>query len=91
MKTSLIKTLNQRAHSLKPIILIGSKGLTEAVHSEIDRALNDHELIKIRFQQADREERKKLTEEICTRHQATLIKSIGRIITIYRERQDDKG
>lgn len=89
MKTSLKKSLNQKAHSLKPVILIGAKGLTEAVHAEIDRALNDHELIKIKLPAIERDERKLLGDEICRHHNAILIKLIGRTLTIYRERQDD--
>ena len=42
------KKLKARAHALNPIIHLGAKGLTEAVIAEIGRALDAHELIKVR-------------------------------------------
>lgn len=88
MKTSLKKAFAQKAHSLKPVVLIGAKGLTEGVHLEIDRALHDHELIKIKLPQMERSERQMIAEEICSRQGASLIKVIGRTAIIYRERKD---
>ena len=42
------KYLRQLGHNLKPVVTIASKGLTESVQLEIERALNDHELIKLK-------------------------------------------
>lgn len=83
------RELAAKATKLKPIILIGNKGLTQAVHHEIDRALNDHELIKIRFHSKDRDESKRIADEICQQHQALLIQKIGHVIVIYRKKQED--
>lgn len=77
-----------QAHHLKPIILIGSQGFTAAVQHEIDRALNDHELIKIRIQGEDRLERHEILEKICTALNADLVQTVGRIGTVYRKKQD---
>lgn len=52
------QTLKRRAHHKKPVVLIGQKGPTEAVLTEIDRALEAHELIKVRLS-GDREVRRK--------------------------------
>ena len=43
------KALRAKAHSLKPSVMIGQHGLTEAVLAEIDMRLNAHELIKVRI------------------------------------------
>ena len=43
------KYLRGLAHSLKPIVLIGQMGLTDAVAKALDDALNTHELVKIKF------------------------------------------
>lgn len=83
------RELKIKAALLNPIVLIGNKGLTEAVHHEINRALNDHELIKIRFHEKDKAQKKLATAEICTRHQATFISSIGHVIVIFRPGQDE--
>lgn len=73
-----------KAHKLKPIVSIGNKGLTKTVNEEIDRALYDHELIKIRIMHG-RDERKALFEEICQIHQAEPIQLLGSIATLYRK------
>ena len=77
-----------QAHALHPIVTIGNKGLTENVHTEIDRGLNDHELIKIKIHATDRKEKKTMAEEICAKHQAELIQAIGNVISIYRKKEE---
>lgn len=76
--------LKAKAHALKPIILIGNNGLTEAVNKEIDRALNDHELIKIRISTDDKELRRELFKQLCEVNSAELVQTIGLIGVIYR-------
>lgn len=79
------KKFRARAHSLKPVIMIGQSGFTEAVLSEIELALDNHELIKIKIQTDDREVRKQISSEICARTEAVFIQSIGKIVVIYRK------
>jgi len=80
--------LRKLAHHLKPIILIGQKGLTEAVQLEIERALFDHELIKIHIAGADKKERQLIIDQICNEREAILIQTIGNVAVIYRERDE---
>ena len=81
-----IRELKGKIHHLKPIVIIGNNGLTPAVIQEIDRALNDHELIKIRVHVKDsKEELAKTTQEICAKTNATLIQTIGHIASVYRK------
>lgn len=82
-----LKMLKQAAHHLKPIILIGSKGLSEAVHKEIDRALFDHELIKIKVSAAEREDRDAMIDEIVARHQAKAVQRVGHTVTVYKKNE----
>jgi len=79
------KQLRAQAHTLKPLILIGQSGLTEAVKAEIQLALDQHELIKIKIRSSNRELRLQISEDICLATSATLIQSIGQIIVIYRK------
>ncbi|TRW94334.1 ribosome assembly RNA-binding protein YhbY [Candidatus Methylobacter oryzae] len=81
------KKFRAQAHSLKPVIMIGQSGLTAAVLAEIELALDSHELIKVRIR-AEREDRKLISEKICTDTGAELIQSIGQIIVIYRLNPD---
>jgi RNA-binding protein len=77
------KKLKSEAHSLKPVVIIGQHGLTDAVLAEIELALDYHELIKIKIR-AERAERQLISEKIHTRTGAELIQSIGQIAVIYR-------
>ncbi len=85
MTPSFKRHLKSKAHHLKPVIILGGDGLTAGVQKEIDRALDDHELLKIRVNAEDRIERKALTDEIVKYHKADLVGSIGHIIIIYRQ------
>ena len=83
MDATLKKKLKAQAHGLKPVITVGQAGLTDAVLAETEIALNTHELIKVKIR-AERDERKQISENICTETGATLIQSIGQIAVIYR-------
>jgi len=82
-----LKQLKTKAHELKPVIMIGQAGLTEAVGKEIELALDTHELIKIKIR-AEREDRKQMQQQICTETQAELIQSIGQVVVIYRRKPE---
>lgn len=84
MNPRLKKALRARAHALKPVVMTGQAGLSEAVLAEIDLALAHHELIKVRLR-AEREERAAMAEEICARLGAEQVQSLGQIVTLYRK------
>ena len=85
------KSLRAKAHELKPVILVGNKGLSSAVLAEADRALNDHELIKVRLNDDDREARKQSRTDMCKHLKAELIQSIGKIAVLYRQRPEESS
>jgi RNA-binding protein len=76
--------LKAQAHKLKPVVLIGNQGLTPAVMKELERALNDHQLIKLRVASDDRVLRREMINIICTTLQAELVQIIGAVGVIYR-------
>jgi len=77
------KQLRAIGHRLNPVVIV-SNGLTKSVAAEIDRALTDHELIKIRINAADRDEKQALVTEICSKLGAELIQMAGHIALLYR-------
>lgn len=79
-----IKQLRTIGHKLKPVVTIAGNGLTESVYAELERALNDHELIKIKLAVGSREARTALTQEICDRSGSELVQSIGNVAVILR-------
>jgi RNA-binding protein len=72
------------AHPLKPVILMGNAGLTDAVVAETQRALHDHELIKVRLPGQDREERDAALAALAERTQSTMVTRIGHVAVLYR-------
>jgi RNA-binding protein len=79
-----IKQLRAIGHKLKPVVTIAGNGLTEGVIAELDRALNDHELIKIKLAVGSREARSTVAAEICERSGAEMVQSIGNVMVILR-------
>ncbi|MFT6288793.1 MAG: RNA-binding protein [Alcanivorax sp.] len=71
-------------HKLKPVVTVAGKGLSETVIGEIDRALSDHELIKIKLAVGGKEERTQISEELCKQTKAEIIHSIGNMILVLR-------
>jgi RNA-binding protein len=88
VKSELKKFLKAKAHALKPVVITGQHGITPAVLNEINLALDHHELIKVRVNAADRDERTEMVEEIVRATGAELIQAIGHVITIYRKNPD---
>ncbi len=78
------KELRTIGHNLKPIIMIAEKGVTEAISTELERALEDHELIKIKININEPTIRKELANKICTDHKANLVQFIGKVALICR-------
>jgi RNA-binding protein len=85
-----IQHLKGLAHSLKPVVLLGNNGLTEAVVAEIDYALNHHELIKVKIPTDDRENKALIVEAICRETNATQVQVIGKTLAIYRQSDEKK-
>jgi RNA-binding protein len=79
-----LRFLRGRAHALKPIIQIGQKALNAGVIAETRRALDDHELIKLRVQGADRETRDAMLSELVTAAQCTLVTRIGHVAVLFK-------
>ena len=85
-----IQHLKGLAHSLKPVVLLGNNGLTEAVVAEIDYALNHHELIKIKIPTDDRENKALIVDAIVRETKGYKVQVIGKTLILYRESAEKK-
>lgn len=74
------------AHPLKPLILVGNAGVTPGVIAETQRALHDHELIKVRMAGAEREVRDAALTSLAEVTGSALVGRIGHVATLYRPR-----
>ncbi|MGV6807640.1 MAG: YhbY family RNA-binding protein [bacterium] len=78
------KHFRQIGHHLNPVVTIAGNGLSEAVLEELNRALRDHELIKIKLAVNDREAREAILLEACRQSDSIVVQKIGKVALLYR-------
>ncbi len=83
------RKLKSIAHHLKPVVHIGKKGLTESLFSAIDKALKDHELIKIKFIDL-KEKKEEISHTIYDKTGGELVSIIGNIAVFFRQNRDEE-
>ena len=81
--------LRKSCHHIKPIVSVGNAGLSENVMSEIELALNYHELVKMKLA-GNSDERKAITDKIVADTGAVLVQTIGHTASFYREADKPK-
>ncbi|MEO6598653.1 MAG: ribosome assembly RNA-binding protein YhbY, partial [Polyangiaceae bacterium] len=81
--------LRALAHPLKPLVQIGHGGLTDAVLTAIDGALQTHELIKVRVTGNDEVSAADLVLEVEKRTRSQVAQVIGKTLVVYRGRKND--
>jgi RNA-binding protein len=84
LSTETKKHYRTIGHGLNPVVTIAGKGLSDGVVAELDRALNDHELIKVKLAITDREERRETIIALCQISGSELVQEIGKVALIYR-------
>ena len=82
-----IRFLRAQAHSMKPVVLIGGAGLTDNVINEINQALDDHELIKVRVNADDRDSKSAMIDSIIRQTECEHVQTIGHIGIFYRQNE----
>ena len=81
------KHLRRLAHPLHPLVMLGNAGLTQGVVDELDRALADHELVKVSARVGERSARDAALEELARRTAAFMVQRIGHVGVFYRRCQ----
>lgn len=82
--------LRGQAHGLKALLQVGGKGLTESLLAELDGALEQHELIKVKVAAEDRQARVATIDELARRSEATLVQQIGHVAVLFRPSRDKR-
>lgn len=75
--------LRKLAHDLRPVVHVGESGITEAVLRALDRALEDHELVKVRLHEP--EDKKACAARLAEASGAELCGLVGHTVILYRE------
>lgn len=77
------------AHSIKPLVFIGQKGLSPTVIDAVNEALDVHELVKVKFQDfKEKEHKKEIAGEIEKETEAEMVGMIGHMAIFYRQHPD---
>ena len=85
-----IQALRGRGHKLKPVVLVGHEGLTDAVYKAADAALLRHELIKVKLLQNCPEDKDDAAVALSKKLKAALVQRVGRTSLLWRERPEEK-
>lgn len=88
LKQSQKRHLKALAHPMKPVVIVGANGVTPAVLDEVRLALEHHELIKVRVNAGDREQREALIADIVEATGCELVQRIGHIAAFFRRNPD---
>jgi RNA-binding protein len=78
------KQFRSIGHKLNPIVTIAGNGLSDGVLLELNRALDDHELIKVKLSIEDRDDRKAMTAQLQALPNIELVQEIGKVVLLYR-------
>jgi RNA-binding protein len=74
--------LRSLAHSLKPIVLVGQRGITDGLVENLAEQLLAHELVKVKAHDADGLD--DIARELHERAEAALVQSIGKTLVFYK-------
>jgi RNA-binding protein len=85
------KHLRRLAHPMNPIVMLGNAGLTDAVVAELDRALTDHELVKVSARIGERDARNVALAMLASRTLSELVQRVGHVGVFYRRRNELPG
>ncbi len=78
------KYLRGLAHNLDPVVFIGKQGITDPLLLAVEKAIEDHELIKVKFQ-SFKEEKKEMAEKLADLSGTVLCGLVGNIAILYRQ------
>ena len=82
------KHLRRLAHPLNPVVMLGNAGLTPGVVKELERALADHELVKVSARVGDRDERDAALEDLAKQTASEIVQRIGNVGVFYRRSRE---
>jgi RNA-binding protein len=78
------KHLRRLAHPMNPIVMLGNAGLTPGVVKELDRALTDHELVKVSARVGERGARDAALNGLAVQTSSEIVQRIGNVGVFYR-------
>ncbi len=81
--------LRALGHALHPLVQVGKGGIDDGLVAAVDRALGDHELVKVRIGNGAEVDRKTAAGELATRTRSEVAQVLGNVVLLYRADPDD--
>lgn len=82
-----LRRLKALGQLLKPVVHLGKGGMSEGFLATVERALVDHELIKVKFDQG-KEQKRSLAAEVAARTGSVVVQKVGHVVVLYRQHPD---
>ena len=79
------KQLRQIAHHLDPVVTLSDTSVSDGVHGETERALSDHELIKVKLPLIEKAHRQEAALNLAQMCEAEVVQHIGKVAVLYRK------
>jgi RNA-binding protein len=76
--------LRALGHALRPVAQVGKEGISEGMIAAVDRALADHELVKVRIAESAGLDREDAAEELASRTESAVAQVLGNVVLLYR-------
>jgi len=89
LRSRQVRYLRSLGHHLKPVVMIGDAGLTEAVLAELDAALTHHELVKVRMRVGHRPTRDRMVATMEQRTGCSAVQRLGHTTLLYRRNPEN--
>jgi len=80
----LRRSLRAHGHALSPIVHVGKAGVTPAVIKQVEQALADHELVKLKVDADSPDDRFAAADQLAAQPGVNVVQILGRAILIYK-------
>lgn len=81
------RQLRALGHHLSAVVQVGAEGVTEGVIGAAAQALKDHELIKVKIAEEDREGRAQAAEQLAQGTESEVAQTLGRTLLLFKKRK----
>ncbi|MBI5143390.1 MAG: ribosome assembly RNA-binding protein YhbY [Nitrospirae bacterium] len=77
-------------HQLKPVVMAGKEGVTDALVASLDQAITSSELVKLKVQESCPLGAREVADDLAARTGAHVAQIIGRTVLLFRENRNLK-
>ncbi len=81
------RQLRALGHHLGVVVQVGAEGVTEGLIGAVTQALKDHELIKVKLADEDRDSRAESIEKLANESASEVAQTLGRTVLLFKQRK----